>query len=282
MPRIKDLLTEYLSKPEIISMIESYDNKQHNNLNYLNLLLQFHTILCRDIFPLLIGEQKMANVCGSGTVGFVVSLENDHFTFDKFEQQMKLYRVRKSTLEMPKKLALKIQIFHTKDKYWEARVLREEFIQNKLSESKTFKDYIPNFYFGCTVNMPIENDIIRFRLTFMDLIDIKQYITLINYLQSTNGVLSDIIYNKIKDLVHNLWRFRISHNDLSLNNILINIKNQDIKLIDFGLSTMIEKLEGEDINLSTAYINYFANQDKLEQNGSNVEKLKNLLTYVKK
>jgi len=277
MPTLNSLLKEYLSKDEIISMIDSYDIKKHDKNN---LLLKFHTILCRDIFPLLIGKSEMANVCGSGTVGFVVSLESNNFTFDKFEKQtnIPLYRIRKSKLDIPNKLALKIQIFDTNDKYWEARVLREEFIQNKLSESATFSDIVPKFYFGCTLNIPIDNENIKFRLTFMDLVD-KRYTTLLKYLESRHGI-SDIIYKKVERIVKSLWKYGISHNDLSLNNILIS-HDDDIKLLDFGLSTMIEKIDGDDINLFNQYLNYFEDKDRSEQNGSNVQKLKELLTYVK-
>ena len=90
-------------------------------------------------------------------------------------------------------------------------------------------------------------------------------------------------------IVKSLWKYGISHNDLSLNNILIS-HDDDIKLLDFGLSTMIEKIDGDDINLFNQYLNYFEDKDRSEQNGSrealdrrcsNVQKLKELLTYVK-
>jgi serine/threonine protein kinase len=276
-----ELLTEYLSKEEIISILNSYDDNKKHNIN--DLLAKFHGILWQNILPLLIGEQKIPQVCGSGTTGFVVSLENYNFDFANLEKNVTLYRVRKSNLPIPTKLALKIQIFNEKDKYWETRVLREEFIQNKLSLSNKFTKYIPNFYFGCTVNMPHENDIIKVRLTFMDLIINKNYITLFEYLQNTHGKLSQNIYTKIEVLIKSLWRFGISHNDLSLNNILIHRDysiNADIKLIDFGLSTMIVKLDGEDNNLASAYLKYFEKLDKIEQNGSNVQKLAELLSHV--
>jgi serine/threonine protein kinase len=274
-----ELLTEYLSKEEIISILNSYDDNKKHNIN--DLLAKFHGILWQNILPLLIGEQKIPQVCGSGTTGFVVSLENYNFDFANLEKNVTLYRVRKSNLPIPTKLALKIQIFNEKDKYWETRVLREEFIQNKLSLSNKFTKYIPNFYFGCTVNMPHENDIIKVRLTFMDLID-ASYTTLFKHLQNTSGQLSEDIYTKIEVLIKSLWRFGISHNDLSLNNILINqhVINADIKLIDFGLSTMIVKLDGEDNNLASAYLKYFEKLDKIEQNGSNVQKLAELLSHV--
>lgn len=279
MSTLKSLLNDYLSKEEIISLIDSYDVNTRYDKN--ELLLKFHTILCRDIYPYLIGKREMANVCGSGSVGFIVSLESDNFTFDKFETQTQipLYRIKKSKLfienKIPKNLALKIQILDSKDKYWEARIIREEFIQNKLSESASFRDNIPNFYFGCTINMPIENDIIRFRLTFMELLD-SRYITILTLLQR-NNILTDEMYNNIEQLVKKLWKFGISHNDLSINNILIDVETKDIKLIDFGLSSMMLPLED-----NKSYIEYFKTLDKSEQNGSNVSKLNELFTYVNK
>jgi hypothetical protein len=43
---------------------------------------------------------------------------------------------------------------------------------------------------------------------------------------------------------------------------------------------MIVKLDGEDNNLASAYLKYFEKLDKIEQNGSNVQKLAELLSQV--
>jgi serine/threonine protein kinase len=285
MPTLKSLLNDYLSKEDIISLIESYDNKKHDKNQ---LILSFLNKTLLDIIKLLNVKEGIPLICGYGSVGCVVSLESTKFTFDNFEKQstIPLYRIKKSKLcneeNLPKQLALKIQIFDTNDKYWEARVLREEFIQNKISEYTTFNDVIPKFYFGCTINMPIQDDIIRFRLTFMDLIDIQTYTSLLKYLESRHGNLPDIIYKKIETLAHNLWKNDISHNDLSVNNILIDHDN-NIKLVDFGLSCIINGgLDESNLNLVEKYNNYFETLDKSEQNGSNVAKLNELFQYVKK
>ena len=54
-------LTKIL-KNEVSVLKEHGCIKKHDKNN---LLLKFHTILCRDIFPLLIGKSEMTNVCGS-------------------------------------------------------------------------------------------------------------------------------------------------------------------------------------------------------------------------
>ena len=278
MTTLKSLLNDYLSKEEMLSLIESYDDYKKYDKNALFLL--FYNIMIKEIFPLINVESKVPTTCGSGSVGCVVSIESEKFDFDKFEKQTKipLYRIRKSKLTTPKKIALKIQILDSKDKYWEARILREEFIQNKLSEYKTINEYIPNFYFGCTVNMPYKNDIVRFRLTFMDLIDVDTYRSLLSVLKLT-GSISDKLYKKIESLAHTLWKHGISHNDLSVNNILVDEHN-NIKLLDFGLSSTITRKLNES-NLVVDYNDYFATLDKSEQNGSNVAKLNELFQYVK-
>lgn len=281
MTTLKSLLNDYLSKEDIISLIESYDNYKKHDKNQLFLL--FLNIVINKIFPLINVKPQIPNICGSGSVGCVLSLQSQKFTLNNLEEQSEipLYRIKRSKLynenKLPKQLALKIQLFDSNDKYWEARVLREEYIQNIISEYQTFDNIIPKFYFGCTINMPFQDDIIRFRLTFMDLVDVNTYSTLLSVINST-GSISTKVYNKIEDLAHKLWKHGISHNDLSVNNILVD-KNDNIVLLDFGLASII-KQELDESNLVEEYNKYFANLDKSEQNGSNVEKLNELFKYV--
>lgn len=285
MTTLTSLLNDYMSKEEMLSLIDSYND--YKKFDKDQVLWTFFNYMNQAILPLINIKLPFPDICGSGTVGCVIAVEtNGRFAFDDFEKQTEIpiYRVRKSKLcnaNMPKKLALKVQILDSKDKYWEARILKEEFIQNKLSEYKTFEENIPKFYFGCTANMPYKDDIIRFRLTFMELIDTKIYKPLLSIIKLNRG-LPDILYKNIENLAHNLWRHKISHNDLSVNNILVSEDNyNNIKLLDFGLSCILNR--GLDhSNLVADYNKYFENLDKSEQNGSNVAKLNELFQYVKK
>jgi len=220
MTTLTSLLNDYMSKEEMLSLIDSYND--YKKFDKDQVLWTFFNYMNQAILPLINIKLPFPDICGSGTVGCVIAVEtNGRFAFDDFEKQTKvpIYRIRKSKLcnaNMPKKLALKVQILDSKDKYWEARILKEEFIQNKLSEYKTFEENIPKFYFGCTANMPYKDDIIRFRLTFMEFVDTKIYSPLLSIIKFYKE-LPDLLYKKIESLVHNLWKHGISHNDLSVN-----------------------------------------------------------------
>jgi tRNA A-37 threonylcarbamoyl transferase component Bud32 len=93
--------------------------------------------------------------------------------------------------------------------------------------------------------------------------------------QADNSMISDKVYQNIEKIVGTLWKLKVSHNDLSINNIMIG-KNGNIKLLDFGLSEILNK----PINNAQEYQELFANIKKDEQSGSNVAKLKELYSLL--
>lgn len=318
MPSLKSLLKEYLSKEELITMINSYQYKEEivdmissydkdsKNEVYTGqqksaLLHQFlENIFCIHLVPLFTGEQFSALNCppliGKGTQGIVFNFYlktieskiNDLLQF----KNITLERIRKGKIipNTDDYVALKIQLINNpNEKYWESRMLREEFILNKLQDFESIKKHVPQFYFGCTIIMPIDSINHKIRLTIMELINTQDYIPFNHFFIneiSTNqqyNYIFDNIYNSIEKLVHTLWKHGISHNDLSVNNILINKSvyrtnnyDESIKLIDFGLSTLFAPLK-ESSNITDDYIEYFNKLSTKEQQGSNVQKLKELL-----
>ena len=123
MSKLKTLLNKYLSKEEISSLIFSYDEK-FTHESKATLLQNFHYILGTKIYPILTNHEynHLPYILGSGTQGFVVSIEGNDLKLgiNKFKNQtdIPLFRIKTTDYTtLPKKLAIKIQMFDSKDKY---------------------------------------------------------------------------------------------------------------------------------------------------------------------
>lgn len=148
--------------------------------------------------------------------------------------------------------------------------------------SSHIKACTPRYYLGFTCNYPVGNRVLRVRLTFMEKID-DSYVSIEKLIgPSYNYRFPDVFVTGLTKLVKSLWRFGISHNDLSIRNLLFNITKYDIKLIDFGLAELIHKrIEGKDDDLEKRYEEYYTNIEKDEQDGSNVQKLHELVDLLR-
>ena len=248
------------------------------------IISQIHKNFITGIMPNIFQNSPIfdIHVIGSGTQGYVLRFkcQNMKESVDKFEELVKLSRINKGAnfTSMPNEVAIKIQTFITMNKHFEERVLREEYLLDKIQgfTSNDLKQYIPNFYYGATIGLSAN---VRFRLTFMELIDNTKYATL-EKLISEKINLSDQSYATIKRIASLLWKAKITHNDLSLRNILVNRSNpDDIKIVDFGLAQMLSP----DVNIDTEelYKQHFQGKSGDEQHGSNVAKLLELFRYVK-
>jgi hypothetical protein len=179
---------------------------------------------------------------------------------------------------LPTKITLKFQLLINESSYWEKLMLQlsNELNENNLEEY-IIKEAIPKLYFGCTVKY---NTNVFARLTFMELVDIDEYMTIEKVLTSSVNI-SNNTYENIEKLVKALWRFNVSHNELSICNILIGVTKatkEKVKLLDYGLAQMF-KLP---IEIIDRYKEFFKNNsEKQEQQGSNVEKLKELCKSIK-
>jgi serine/threonine protein kinase len=280
------IIKEYLSHEDIKSLNNSYKNSNYEELPLEiknNVIRKIHNDFIMNTFADLFNienidkDNNIINI-GGGTQGYVLKFKANNIQAGilKLEEELEnVKRIKRSNENIPNEIAIKVQLLYTRNKHWEERVLREEYILNKINEisengpNNVLRKAIPRFYYGFTIKF---SDYIRVRLTFMELIDIRDYKTLEVYLQKYK--LKDEGYKNIKDLVEKLWKFGISHNDLSIRNILIDGHN-DIKLIDFGLSQMINP-----VNSFESYKEYFKNVDKNEQNGSNVEKLEEIFNLI--
>lgn len=213
------------------------------------------------------------NIIGRGTQGYVISLPSIKMKecIDNFSNVFVTEREKKININIPNRVAIKIQLLYTKNKFWEERILKEEFILNKLSTINDIKNYIPKFYYGCTINF----NALRIRLTFMELIDPSRFLSLRQIIET--DTVSEEIYNNIKNVVKLFWKYGVTHNDLSINNILFN-RYDGVKIVDFGLAEMIKPNQILD---EKTYQEYFENVSKNSQNGSNVTKLRELFSFTK-
>ena len=77
-------------------------------------------------------------------------------------------------------------------------------------------------------------------------IDDKYMISMEMYPQTLNDVAvkyRDKYYQKIYDLVETLHKMGIAHGDLSEDNIVINFETGEVRLIDFGMSYLLDGRE---------------------------------------
>jgi serine/threonine protein kinase len=238
-----------------------------------------------DYFKLIdIGKLE---VLGSGTQGVVLGFPSEYFK-NGFNELSKISTRQKGPYfkdNLPNEIAMKFQLLDGETSYWEKRMLREEYIMNYLNEisnvnaSKSIiKNAIPKLYYGCTIKFKD----VKFRLTFMELISPRNYITIEKWLTIyTRTPFPDVSYKLLEKIIESLWASKISHNDLSIRNIMIEVGDSEykkIKLIDFGLSEMLNK----EILSKEEYEKLFKDISKDEQRGSNVEKLKDLCKILKR
>jgi tRNA A-37 threonylcarbamoyl transferase component Bud32 len=200
-----------------------------------------------------------------------------------------LYRIKPKSLPntLPNSMGIKFQMFFSEDKYFEASTIKEENILERLSNSN-MKDFVPIFYFGCTITVPITiADVkltIRTRMTFTEHLD--EYSNLLLVLRSPTYIPRNEHLESIKKVLYKLWKNGISHNDFAAQNIMIIPMTGQIKLIDFGLATLHKyaypHIQTDD--LQTLYQDYYSRipQDTLLENeGTNVKKLGELITEYK-
>lgn len=277
------ILTDYLTNENIISLQASYNAQHSTNFSFPpdeiknNILQKIHTEFILNMFASFFGCNVLdINILGRGTQGYVISFASQKMQacIDSLSSVFIVEREKKSARLVPQNVAIKVQLLYTRNKFWEERIIKEEYILNKLSTIREIQPYIPKFYYGCTFNF----NATRMRLTFMDIINPNEYVTITRII-TNNGNISSELYKNLYDVVKLLWKHGVSHNNLSTNNILVNVINhKEFRLIDFGLAELILPNK---ITNNTTYIEYFKSLSKDSQNGSNVKKLADLFVHVK-
>ena len=264
-----------------------FDNqsiKNSDNLSYESFYYNYLTTnILNEIFNC---ELTDIVVLGGGKSCFVIKFTSNIMKqgFDKLEKTLNnSNRIFKSSLMhhiLPSSLAIKIQMFTTDN---EDKILKEEFNIKQMNDSnREITKHIPKFYYGYT----FVNNESKFRLTFMESIDITYY-TLDRLIKEYKHDIPDILYKNIEILVKKLWNLGITHNDLSIRNILVDSSNlsgnNNIKLIDFGLSELLSPEETAKLqNNNTMKGEYekifpIVTPERTEQKGSNVVKLGKLI-----
>jgi tRNA A-37 threonylcarbamoyl transferase component Bud32 len=263
-------ISSYLTTEENANTI-SLDKK---NILFKEVIPIIYTIL----FDLFKVQYNKVGIIGSGTQYVIFSFEttNAIYAFEKLKTNTKINGPHGDFF--PKNMILKVQIFSTKNNYEEKKILRHESIIKRLNnihcKPNTFnsiiRDAIPQLYFGCTYSFNTD----KFRLTFMEFINPNEYITVQNLLAKPECTLHTETYEMIEKLIKALCKLNISHNDLSVRNILVGttIQTMDkVKLLDFGLSEMFNK------DFSYEYYNsLFENSSIVEQRCHNIKKLRDL------
>ena len=277
MTTLNSAIKEYLSENEIHNLNAHYNsNSKDSDLSLeekSKILLEFINQDFINIYfqkingdPYNIFNNNMFHI-GSGTQGIVFSLylKNLDFLNDIVGYNIKFCNESIANI----KIACKIQLISPKEKYFEARMLREETIMMKLNKFSTIKQSIPKLYGGFSI---ISNNN-KFRITLMELIEPGRFENIQSILTRLSSEQSDQIIIHLKKLIHTLWKHGISHNDISIYNILVDSWDiSNIKLIDFGLSTIFNHEFKNNSNLEEEYNLFFINKSKQEQLGSNVLK----------
>ena len=286
MTTLNSAIKEYLSENEIHNLNAYYNsNSKDSDLSLeekSKILLEFINQDFINIYfqkingnPYNIFNNNMFHI-GSGTQGIVFSLylKNLDFLNDIVGYNIKFCNESIANI----KIACKIQLISPKNKYFEARMLREETIMMKLNKFSTIKQSIPKFYGGFSI---ISNNN-KFRITLMELIEPGRFENIQSILTRLSSEQSDQIIIHLKKLIHTLWKHGISHNDISIRNILVDSWDiSNIKLIDFGLSTIFNHEFKNNSNLEEEYNLFFINKSKQEQLGSNVSKLNEIIQILK-
>lgn len=303
MTSITRALNDYFSNIEKDSIQSNY-NKHNNTKAQISIedknriigILYNNEIktLLNDKFKIDPHPQSIG-IMGGGTQGFVIKFNSNKIkeAFNGLKELKTNKRVKgpyfESELTYIKKIALKIQLLDTESSFYEKRTIKEESIMHYLNDldpkpdtkASIIKNAIPKFYFGCTLGYELNEKKYYFRLSFMELLDSPEYISLQNFIgfyKNGGGRIpenrKDLIYNNIENIVKTLWRFKVTHNDLSIANIFLCLKKEayaSVKLIDFGLAQMINPVH-KNINSEDDYSKLFI----LDKSGTNVDKLKDL------
>ncbi len=298
MSSISKKLDEYLSDADKTSLENDYKFHDHLiediSMDAKNQIIgSFFTHLQNVLLHTFNVYPQQINMIGNGSMGVVIGFESDRMLqgLESLEKLARRVNFSKTTT-IPNKIALKVQLIAVENSYQEKRMLREEHIMSYLTNinasnnsiKTTIKSAIPEFYFGCTIKFYN----VFFRLTFMELLDPEHFITLEKLIINKRHLVTDNIIDKIENVITSLWRLKVTHNDLSVRNILVGISenNKDtIKLIDFGLSQMFSNTSiSNSTNISDLkklYSNVFRNESNEEQHGSNVAKLVELCKTIK-
>lgn len=301
MPSYVKLLEEYLASSEIQTLQSDYNTEdKHNEMSLEEksaiaddfLQYQLMTIF-RKVFGVKLNDQL--TFMGSGTQGFVVAFQTFH-GMEGFETLAKQSLRTRGPFgdSYPTEMAVKVQLIPKASSYAEKRILREEYIMEYLNRtpsnaslsapSSIVRNAIPKLYFGCTIpfrGAPPTGQNVFFRLTFMECITPKEYMTLEQLMLTNTNFVSDVVYQNIESLVKALWRLGVSHNDLSMRNIMARytkVNNGEVKLLDFGLADVfkIDLSHASNAHLKQEYENIFLGNTTDEQRDSNVTKLREL------
>lgn len=297
MTTLNSLIQEYLSEEEknILNILYPKNNNKDEEisleeknkffLEFINgeFLKKYFIIITNKAYNIIGEDVNFPAYIGSGTQGIVFSLilSNLDIVNSKLIDVYNKKRCKENIVNQ--EVACKIQLINNpKEKYWESRMLREETIMMKLNTFETIKKYIPKIYLGFTI---IFNGN-KFRITLMELFKPGRFENIQTILNQLSNEKADIIIAATKPLIYSLWRNGISHNDISIRNILVDLFDlNNIKLIDFGLETMFKVpntlLESNNSRIETEYINYFSDKTKEEQHGSNVIKLNEFIDILK-
>lgn len=258
-----------------------------------------NTIMGRFYYTMLQNLHNMFGVLphevstiGNGTQGTVISFQSKKAQ-EGFEalakQSTRIHGPWPPTQGFPEQMALKIQIISKTSGYAEKRMLREEYIMHYLNRTPTnnsvnaptniVSQAVPKLFFGCTV--PFE-DKAFFRLTFMELLSRDEYMTVERILATEPALNTRVICANVEKVVKALWRLKVSHNDLSIRNVMVKYIRPNIgevRLIDFGLADILKIQDMTNVS-KEAYERIFANNTKNEQRGSNVEKMAELCALL--
>lgn len=290
MSTISHLLTKYLSNEDTLSLNNSYKNRTNFKDDRGKYCKEFYYNMFPNIYEnylkSLDSDYLFPLHVGAGTAGFILKIKPHLFVNNmiKLSNDYELQRIKKSTYfennQIPAEMVIKVQLLYNDDKDSEAKVLREELIMKELNTKKEFEDFIPQFYYGFTLNAPFSDGIMKVRCTFMGYID-NHYEQILKLIENET-IINKTVITQLEILVKKLWKYGISHNDLSIRNVLSN--GTKVKLVDFGLSTMIDPRNlfsnESDITISEAYLKYFKDKDKTDQNGSNVNMMNDLFRIL--
>jgi len=296
MTTLNSAIQEYLSEEERTTLNILYpktnkdeelslEEKNKYFLEFINgeFLKNYFIIITNKNYNIIGDDTNFPAYIGSGTQGIVFSLilSNLEIVSSKLIDVYNKKQCKDNVINQ--EVACKIQLINNpKEKYWESRMLREETIMMKLNTFETIKRYIPKIYLGFTI---ISNGN-KFRITLMELFKPGRFENIQKVLSQLSDEKSDIIITATKPLIYSLWKNGVSHNDISIRNILVDLFDlNNIKLIDFGLAQMFTPpdilLQLNNSRIETEYTNYFSDKTKEEQNGSNVIKLHEFIDILK-